>query len=114
MNNRPGVVWAIAGSAFLLLILWGGTHALRTWWGILLLGGLLAAGVAALRRESMLEFPGAAIAPDDSVLAHAHVARPVDRSPAVEIAQLRDLRDSGAITDAEFERGKQLALKADA
>ena len=59
MNNRPGIVWAVAGAAFLLLVLWGGTHALRTWWGILLLGGLLAAGVAALRRESQLEFPGA-------------------------------------------------------
>ena len=38
MNDRPGVVWGVAASAYLLLILWGGTHALRTWWGILLLG----------------------------------------------------------------------------
>jgi hypothetical protein len=35
------------------------------------------------------------------------------RSPAAEIAQLRELRDSGAITDEEFERGKQLALSRD-
>ena len=59
MNNRPAVVWAVAAAAYLLLILWGGTHALRTWWGILLLGALLAVGVAALRRESLLEFPAA-------------------------------------------------------
>jgi len=59
MNDRPGIVWGVAGAVFLLLVLWGGTHALRTAWGILLLGVLLAAGVAALRRESLLEFPRA-------------------------------------------------------
>lgn len=107
MNDRPAVVWGVAAAAYLLLILWGGTHALRTAWGILLLGGLLALGVFALRRESMLEFPDASIADDDSVQAH------VVRSPAAEIAQLRELRDSGAITDEEFERGKQLALSRD-
>ncbi|HEX7309868.1 MAG TPA: SHOCT domain-containing protein, partial [Gaiellaceae bacterium] len=64
-------------------------------------------GVYALRRESLLEFPDASIADDDSVQAH------LVRSPAGEIAQLRDLRDSGAITDAEFERGKKLALSRD-
>ena len=63
--------------------------------------------VFALRRESLLEFPDASISDDDSVQAH------VVRSPAAEIAQLRELRDSGAITDAEFERGKQLALSRD-
>jgi len=107
MNERPAVVWGVAAAAYLLLILWGGTHALRTAWGILLLGGLLALGVFALRRESMLEFPDASNANDDSVQAH------VVRSPAAEIAQLRELRDSGAITDEEFERGKQLALSRD-
>jgi Short C-terminal domain len=107
MNDRPAVVWGVTAVAYLLLILWGGTHALRTAWGILLLGGLLALGVFALRRESLLEFPDASIANDDSVQAH------VVRSPAAEIAQLRELRDSGAITDAEFERGKQLALSRD-
>ena len=107
MNDRPGIVWGVAAGAYLLLILWGGTHALRTAWGILLLGGLLALGVFALRRESLLEFPDASIAHDDSVQAH------LVRSPAAEIAQLRELRDSGAITDAEFERGKQLALTRD-
>jgi hypothetical protein len=107
MNDRPAVVWGVTAAAYLLLILWGGTHALRTAWGILLLGGLLALGVYALRRESLLEFPDASTADDDSVQAH------VVRSPAAEIAQLRELRDSGAITDAEFERGKQLALSRD-
>ena len=57
LNGRPGIAWAAVGGVFLLLVLWGGTHALRTWWGVLLLGGLLALGVAALQRQTANEFP---------------------------------------------------------
>jgi hypothetical protein len=57
LNGRPAAAWAAVGGAFLLLVLWGGTHALRTWWGVLLLGGLLALGVAALQRQTASEFP---------------------------------------------------------
>jgi hypothetical protein len=58
LNERPGVVWAGASAVFLLLVLWGGTHALRTWWGIVLLGALIAIGVVTLRHETLREFPG--------------------------------------------------------
>jgi hypothetical protein len=57
LNERPGIVWAVMASAYLLLVLWGPTHALRTLWGIALLGALLAAGVVAFRRETLREFP---------------------------------------------------------
>jgi len=57
MNERQGIVWGVVGLAYLLALLWGGTHALRTWWGILLLAALIAAGVVALRRQSLSEFP---------------------------------------------------------
>jgi hypothetical protein len=57
LNERQGIVWGAVGFIYLLLVLWGGTHALRTWWGILLLGALLAIGVVALRRETLQEFP---------------------------------------------------------
>jgi hypothetical protein len=56
-NERPGVVWGAAALAFLLLVLWGGTHALRTWWGVLLLGALAAAGVWAFQRQAAQEQP---------------------------------------------------------
>jgi hypothetical protein len=59
INEKPGVAYGIAGAIFLLALLWGGTHALRVWWGILLLGGLLALGVWALRRQTLEEFPSA-------------------------------------------------------
>jgi hypothetical protein len=57
LNERPGVAWAAVGAVFLLLVLWGGTHALRTWWGILLLGALIVIGVVALRHQTQREFP---------------------------------------------------------
>ena len=59
MVHSPGIAWAVAGGAYLLLVLWGPTHALRTWWGILVLGALLAVGIAVLRREIVREFPDA-------------------------------------------------------
>jgi hypothetical protein len=59
LNERQGIAWAAVGAVFLLLVLWGGTHALRTWWGILLLAALAAIGVVALRHETLREFPSA-------------------------------------------------------
>jgi hypothetical protein len=132
INRRPGVAWAVFGFAYLLLVLWGGTHALRTWWGVLLIGGLLAAGVAALRRATLREFPDAGEAGSGrSFAAAAHSLRPrraqhdgdqhngdpgtaqpsaTTRSAGEEIARLRELQDAGAITHEEFLRGKQIAL----
>jgi len=60
LNERQGVVWGSVSLIYLLAILWGGTHALRTWWGILLLGGLIAIGVVALRHQTLSEFPSGA------------------------------------------------------
>lgn len=57
LNERPGIVWGTVGFIYLLAIWWGGTHALRVWWGILLLAGLIALGVLALRRQTLEEFP---------------------------------------------------------
>ena len=55
LNDEPGVAWAVVAFAFLLLVLWGPTHALRTVWGVALLAALLAAGIVALRRLTMRE-----------------------------------------------------------
>jgi hypothetical protein len=60
LNERPAVAWAGVAAVFLLLVLWGGTHALRTWWGIVLLGAFIAIGVVALRHQTLREFPAAA------------------------------------------------------
>jgi len=55
--EQPGVAWGIVAGLFLLLVLWGPTHALKTWWGILILAGFLALGFEALRRAMTREFP---------------------------------------------------------
>jgi hypothetical protein len=57
VNERPGIAAAAVAVVFLLLVAWGGTHALRTAWGILLLAALLAIGVVAFRRQTLREFP---------------------------------------------------------
>jgi hypothetical protein len=62
-KDRPGVVYGAAGFLFLLAVLWGGTHALRTWWGVVLIGALLAVGVEALRRQTLAEAAAAAAVP---------------------------------------------------
>jgi hypothetical protein len=100
LNERQGIVWGAVGFVYLLLILWGGTHALRVWWGILLLGGLIAIGVVALRRQTLQEFPPgseAVMAGDGS-------------TAASELARLAELHKSGAISDDEFERATRNAL----
>jgi hypothetical protein len=71
LNERPGIAWAAVGAVFLLLVLWGGTHALRTWWGIVLLGGLLAIGVVALRHQTLREFRSGEADPAPAELAPA-------------------------------------------
>jgi hypothetical protein len=59
LNARPGTACAVVAFAFVLLIPWGPTHALRTGWGILLLGTLIAIGAFALRHQTLREFPAA-------------------------------------------------------
>jgi hypothetical protein len=108
LNEHQEIVWAVVGFVYLLAILWGGTHALRTWWGILLLAGLAALGVVALRRQTLQEFPTGATNDDDAVLAHAAVAG--SGGAAVELSRLHELHQAGAIDDDEFERAKKIAL----
>jgi hypothetical protein len=121
LNERPDITWGGAAFGFLLIVLWGGTHALRTWWGILLLGGLLALGIVALRRQTLREFPEPrpkTAGDTPSVAARAAASlRPKPESgtepaptQAADLARLAALHDSGALTDAEFARAKSLAL----
>jgi hypothetical protein len=53
--DEPVFAWSGAAGIVLLLVLWGGTHALRTWWGILFAAVLIAIGVAALQRQVRAE-----------------------------------------------------------
>lgn len=101
LNERQGIVWGAVGFIYLLAILWGGTHALRTWWGILLLAGLIAIGVVALRRQTLAEFPsGPHLEP---------AAAGGAPSTNEELARLHELHEAGSINDEEFvERAKKI------
>jgi hypothetical protein len=104
LNERQGIVWGGVGFVYLLLILWGGTHALRTWWGILALAGLIAIGVVALRRQTLAEFPST------PQLEPA----PAGGTPSTtgELARLQELHEAGTINDEEFvQRAKKIAHK---
>jgi hypothetical protein len=125
LNQRQEYAWVGIGVVYLLLVFWGPTHALRTWWGILVIGALLAVAVYLLRRQTLAEFPEAGLEPAEHSLgarmgAAAHkvtsrsgkkAAEPAQqRSTAEEIAWLLDLKEKGAITDEEFEKAKSHVL----
>jgi hypothetical protein len=120
LARRPGMSWGILAGAYLLLVLWGPTHALRTVWGVLLLGALVAAGFEALRRQTLAENPDAAEHHGEATdkmkalgaRAASHRPHHTPTSPADQIARLHDLHESGALTDEEYAQAKQLALKA--
>src|SRR5262245_22673416 len=56
-ENQPWVIYGAVAILYLLVLAWGPTRATREWWGILLLAGLVALGVAALQRQTLREFP---------------------------------------------------------
>jgi hypothetical protein len=57
LRDQPVETFAVVAFAYLLLILWGPTAALRQLVGVVILGGLLLLGVVVLRRETLAEFP---------------------------------------------------------
>jgi hypothetical protein len=64
INDAQGIAWGALAGLVVLLAAWGPTHALRTWWGVLLFAGLLAGGLVALRHQMLREFPSASSAPE--------------------------------------------------
>ena len=100
--------------------------------GVLLLGVLFAAGIAALRKQTLGEFPQAGLVPSEhrmgarvaasvsgaahrvtaSARQHEHRHAGGGRSTAEELSQLAALREQGAISEAEFEQAKKIALRA--
>jgi hypothetical protein len=65
LNRQPAIAAVVVGTVYLLLVLWGPTHALRKWWGILFFAALLALGIFALRRQTLAEFPDAGEPPSE-------------------------------------------------
>jgi len=120
LNRRPVLAWSIVAFAYILLIAWGPTHALRTPIGILLFAVLIALGVYVLRRQTLTEFPPGAVPQGTGLAVSAGAAlmshRPSfgstrhDSSVAAQIERLQGLRSSGVISDDEFQRAKEKVL----
>jgi hypothetical protein len=122
--REPRIAWGGLAFIVLLLIAWGPTPALRRPVPALLLAGLLALGLEALRRQTGREFPDASREESMARLRDrvAGVGRWV-RRPATHTAdgngngslasarldqleRLGRLRDSGVLSASEFEREK--------
>jgi hypothetical protein len=127
LNARPAIAWSGLAVAYVLVVLWGGTYALRTPIGILVLGGLLAAGAYVLRRQTQAEFPGATVGSELRPMLSEAVGRartwgsshtPASgwsprraRSTSEELAHLAELHERGVLTDEEFARAKASTLE---
>ncbi|MGH3083848.1 MAG: hypothetical protein ACRDNP_07255 [Gaiellaceae bacterium] len=57
LRDRPGLVYAIVGLLYLLVVAWGPTPAFRQPWSILVFAALTGLGVEAFRRLTVREFP---------------------------------------------------------
>jgi hypothetical protein len=111
--------WAYGAVALLVLILiaWGPTPATRKPLGMLIFTILLCIGVEALRRQVKREFP-------DAPFPQIHIRLPRRRKSAAppqeetgldELERLGRLRDTGVLTEEEFQQQKSgvLAGRAD-
>ena len=81
LNESQGVAWGALAGVMLLLVVWGPTHALRTWWGVLLIAALFAGGLIALRHQTLREFSSES--PEEDAAATASTEPPqAPASPA--------------------------------
>ena len=119
LRDHPAVAYSVVGAVLLLLVLWGPTPAFRNVWWILVFAVLLALGVTMLRRETAAEFPGleqdqaltgvAAPSPPQAAGTTVGEAAGSDIAPDSSLGRvetlerLAALRDSGAITNDEYQ-----------
>jgi hypothetical protein len=131
MREQPGLVYALVGLIFLLMIAWGPTRAFRMPISLLIIAGLLVLGTEALRRQTAREFPDATLEGEglrdswarmrESVSQRASdvSARRSEAPTAVatsedarieRLERLASLRDRGVLSNEEFERQKTEVL----
>jgi hypothetical protein len=117
LRERPGSGYAVVALVYLALILWAPVAAFQKPIGLILLAVLMVAGIEALRRQAAAEFPDATVA--DGVADRMRVSVPGRRSAAQaapkqtkidRIERLSNLKEKGALTEAEFESAKAEVL----
>ena len=94
LREEPAVAYAVAGVLVLLVIAWGPIPATRMVVPVLVMIGLVALGVAALRRQAAREFPHASVAQahvewhERFERARARLGEALHRRPAPAAAEL--------------------------
>jgi hypothetical protein len=124
--REPRLAWGAYGLVVLVLVAWGPTPAFRQVIGALILIGLLALGLEALRRQTAREYPDARR--EDSFprlrewagsIGRRAARAPAPGAPAAPAAsdarldrleQLGRLREDGLLDAAEFQREKTRVL----
>ena len=115
--REPRYAWGVTAAIVFLVLLWGPTPGTRKAVPALLLIGLLALGVEALRRQTAREFPdattpglGAAVRGGFQRLRPSPRAGGGDADSLARLERLAELHDRGVLTDAEFAEQKQELL----
>ena len=116
--REPRYAWGAFAVIVLVLLAWAPTPAFRLVIPALILIGLLAAGVEALRRQTMREFPDADHRESNErvrswfsgVGRRARGGATPDDSRLDELERLGRMRDSGVLDPAEYETEKARVL----
>jgi hypothetical protein len=119
-RHRPGIVFGVVSLVLLLVMLLGPSAGGHTWWGVLLLFGLILSGTEALRRQALREFPEDRQGGEgwhatwELLTRRLGRHRPPPPEPAEAklglLERLTTLRDRGALNAEEFEAQKTAIL----
>ena len=117
LRERRGTTYAVVGAIFLALILWAPVVAFHKPIGLILLAVLMVLGTEALRRQTEAEFPDATVGGFMDRAREWGPGRPSTAPPTPtgeskidRIERLSALRESGALSEAEFESAKAEVL----
>jgi Short C-terminal domain len=102
LRDEPGVAYGVAGALAILVIAWGPIPATRMLLPVLVMVGVLALGVRALRVQAAEEFPDATVA-DSRAALHGLLHPTRGNGHIDELEKLNALHDTGALTDEQFE-----------
>jgi Short C-terminal domain len=124
LNDRPAVAYGAVGALLCLVVLWAPIPATRKVIPVLVMIGLAALGVHALRRQTAEEFPDAHAGGGVGVAARLTRRAATGRGPAAgngsppadprleRLERLSDLHDRGALSDQEYAAEKATVLGA--
>lgn len=128
VNLDATVLWVGAAAAYVVLLLWSPSPALRQWWSAIAMAVMLAAGLEVLRRRALREFPDAGLDVDvDGIKAKAagawgsvtdrisrigagHDGDSSSDDQVAKLERLTALHDSGALDADEYRAAKQDVL----